>query len=94
MIRISKRSIPRIFLGCELFVFFGFYLLGSNGLASLLKLKKDIYQSSLQLDELKHEVTQLVETLALQSKHPFFQEKIAREQLQMARKDEEIYLID
>jgi cell division protein FtsB len=91
--KIGKQHVARIFLIGELIVFTGFYLFGSNGVSAMLHLKSDICSLHQQIIELKADVAHLSSTLVLQKKHPFFQEKIAREQLQMARADEEIYLI-
>ena len=91
--KVGKQHVARIFLAGELIVFVGFYLFGTNGVYALLNLKSDICALQNQAAELKTDVAHLSSTLALQKKHPFFQEKIAREQLQMARSDEEIYLI-
>ena len=92
--KIGKQHVARIFLCGEIIIFTGFYLFGTNGLAALRSLKKDICVFEQQVTNLKNDVIHLQSTIALQKKHPFFQEKIAREQLQMARADEEIYLIN
>jgi cell division protein FtsB len=92
--RINKQLGIRIFLGVESIVFAFFYLLGSNGIMALLSLKKDISNVRAHVIALKEDIGSLQSTLALQKEHPFFQEKIAREQLQMARAEEEIYLYD
>lgn len=91
--KIGKQHVARIFLAGELIIFTGFYLFGTNGMYAMLSLKSDICALHQQANELKTDVSHLSSTLVLQKKHPFFQEKIAREQLQMARSDEEIYLI-
>ncbi len=92
--KLGKQHVGRIFLCVEIIVFAGFYFLGTNGINALMNLKKDITMLDQQMVRLKSDITHLQSTIALQKKHPFFQEKIAREQLQMARADEEIYLIN
>ena len=82
------------FFVVEIIIFAGFYIFGTNGITALMHMKKDIAVLDQQVIQLKGDVTHLQSTIALQKKHPFFQEKIAREQLQMARADEEIYLIN
>ena len=91
--KIGKQHVGRIFLIGEFIIFAGFYLFGSNGISALIQLKSDICQLDGQITTLKTDVQHLTSTLDVQKKHPFFKEKIAREQLQMARVDEEIYLI-
>ena len=90
----AKQSVGRIFVAAEVFIFLGFYIWGANGLSALSHLKNDIESQAAQVMQLRAEVGQLESMIAMQKQHPFFQEKIAREQLQMARVNEEIYLID
>lgn len=92
--KIGKKPIARIFLCGEIIVFAGFYVFGTNGITALMHMKREIDILDQQVINLKSDVTHLQSTIALQKKHPFFQEKIAREQLQMARAEEEIYLIN
>ena len=91
--KIGKHQTARVLFALEIIVFAGFYLFGSNGIVALRGLKKEIGEFEKELVCLKKDVDHLQSTVVLQKKHPFFQEKIAREQLQMARADEEIYLI-
>ncbi len=91
--KLTKPHIARIFLGVETVIFFGFYFAGSNGLLHLCNLKGDIVHLNAEMVILKQEICQLKTDFELQQNHPFFQEKIAREQLQMARANEEIYLL-
>jgi cell division protein FtsB len=91
--KLSKQHVGRIFLCGEIIVFAGFYFFGTNGIMPLTHMKREIALLDQQVLELKSDITHLQSTIALQKKHPFFQEKIAREQLQMARAEEEIYLI-
>lgn len=91
--KVSKPQMARIFFGLESLIFFGFYFVGSNGWLSLCNLKGDIVHLNEEMVILKQEICQLKTDFELQQNHPFFQEKIAREQLQMARANEEIYLL-
>lgn len=80
-------------LGVELVVFAGFFVRGPQGLQNL----SDIYveQSAMQegLTQLTQEVTALKQDIDNWNKHSFHKEKIAREQLQMARPDDEIFYL-
>jgi cell division protein FtsB len=91
--KIGKHSGARIFLIIECIIFFGMYGFGSNGITAIVAIKNDMQHLNCEVAQLKTEIAQLQSTLVLQQKHPFFQEKIAREQLQMARDTEEIYLL-
>lgn len=91
--KLSKQYVGRIVLGVEIIVYAGFYFLGANGVHALEKMKQDILFLEEQVVHLKDDISYLQTTIALHEKNPFFQEKIAREQLQMARAQEEIYLI-
>jgi len=93
MMKLNKQRIIRIFFGLELIIFFSFYLGGTNGIFSVMGLKGDIIHLNQEMVGLKREIEHLQSTVVAQARHPFFQEKIAREQLQMARADEEIYLM-
>lgn len=92
--KIAKHYYARIFLCAEIVLFAGFYIFGTNGMMALMHMKKDIAILNENVLQLKNDVIHLQSTIAVQKKHPFFQEKIAREHLQMARAEEEIYLIN
>ena len=83
--KLGKQHVGRIFLCGEIIIFTGFYLFGTNGIMSLRHMKQEIAMLDQQVIGLKSDVIHLQSTIVLQRKHPFFQEKIAREQLQMAR---------
>jgi cell division protein FtsB len=89
---LQKKYSLRIFLAAEIIIFTGFYFFGNNGMLALWKLQQELNVQLHDVQTAKDEVTQLQANLALQKKHPFFLQKIAREQLQMARADEEIYM--
>jgi cell division protein FtsB len=88
-----KRYIVRILFAGEVILFLGFYFFGTNGIMDMLHMKSDICAIEKEVMLLTGEVDRLRSHIALQKSHPFFKEKIAREQLQMARADEEIYLV-
>lgn len=80
-------------LGAEVIVFAGFFIRGPQGLRSL----SDMYveQSAMQegLAQLTQEVAGLKQDVDNWNKHSFHKEKIAREQLQMARPDDEVFYL-
>lgn len=67
------------------------YLYGSNGFAQLHDLKATCRTYDMQIAQLKQEIAALEHDIIEWNIHPFYKEKYAREQLQMARKDEIIY---
>jgi cell division protein FtsB len=91
--RFAKKNIGRFAFAIELALFTGYYLIGANGIVALVSMNKEITSTQREVSLLKDEVQHLQQHIALQKKHPFFKEKIAREQLQMAHENEEIYVI-
>jgi cell division protein FtsB len=80
-------------LGVEMIVFAGFFIRGPQGLRTL----NDMYveQESMQagLAQMTQEVAVLKQDINNWNKHSFHKEKIAREQLQMARADDEVFYL-
>lgn len=93
MMKFEKRYVPRIFLAVEMMIFAGFYIFGSNGVKAMGALCREITNVDAHIIHLKEEIQQTRSMIALQKEHPFFQEKIAREQLQMAAPNDEIYVL-
>ena len=93
MMRYKKMVVP-VLLGIELIAFFGNFLLADNGLRAINALKEENRQLSMHIDVLKKELFNLEEEILLRHKYPFYKEKIAREQLHMARKNETIYYLN
>lgn len=91
--RFDKKNMGRFAFALEVALFTGYYLIGANGIVTLVSMNKEIGSAQHEISLLKDEVHQLQDHIALQKKHPFFKEKIAREQLQMAHEGEEIYII-
>jgi len=89
-IKLLKRRALRFFFAVEILIFITFYLLGSNGIQCLMVLQAEQKELNYQLRVAKTEVAQLNEQINQWQTTPFFKEKIAREQLQMAREGEEI----
>lgn len=88
-----KRIFLRVFFGVELFVFALVYVFGPHGLYALRELENQNNTLQAEAATLKQEVQELEDKIAQWDAHPFYKEKIAREQLQMARKGDKIYYI-
>lgn len=89
-----KRRALRFFFVAEIVLFVSFYLFGSNGIQCLFELQYQQQKLDQQTRSLQQEVIHLHEQLAHWEAAPFFKEKIAREQLQMAREGDEIYYLN
>lgn len=80
-------------LGVEVVVFAGFFVRGPQGLRSL----SDMYveQATMQegLTQLTQEVAVIKKDIDDWNNHPFHREKEAREKLQMARQEDEIFYL-
>lgn len=88
-----KKISMRVFFGIEIILFGYIYVFGSHGIRNLLIIEQEKIQLNQEITTLQAEVASLSNTIAQWDSHPFYKEKIAREQLQMACKNEEIYYI-
>ena len=80
-------------LGVEMLVFVGFYIRGPQGLRTLSDMYVEQVSMREGVDQLDQEVAALRNDINAWQKHPFHKEKIAREQLQMARLDDEVFYL-
>jgi cell division protein FtsB len=87
-----KKALLRIFFAFEIVVFSFVYLFGAQGLSTMRQLKQEDTQLQTTLVQLEQEVQTLTIHVAALKTNPFYLEKIARENLHMARKDEVIYV--
>jgi cell division protein FtsB len=88
-----KRRILRILLVAEMLGLSGWYMLSTGGVRALKKASWHNEQLLHEIKELERETLALKEEIEEREKDSFYKEKIAREELQMAREDEEIYLL-
>ncbi len=91
--KLLKRRSMRIFFMVEIMFFIGLYLFGTDGIQYLMQLQHEQQKLDLELEEVRQEVATLHEQVEQWDATPFLKEKIAREQLQMAREGDEIYYI-
>lgn len=88
----AKKLFARIFFATEVFIFCGVYLFGRQSISVLVGLQRDNKQLQELLSDHTKELATIEHHIQEQS-HPFYKEKIARGQLQMARKEEQVYYI-
>ncbi|MGE0206783.1 MAG: septum formation initiator family protein [Candidatus Babeliales bacterium] len=83
----------KIFFGIEVLAIIFLYLFGSQGLPLLLRLRKENFMLEAQIDVLAQEVAVLETSLHEWHRYAFYKEKIAREQLQLAHEQEQIFYL-
>jgi len=88
-----KRILVRAFFSIEVMIFCWVYMCGKNSITSLVELQKDNRMLQKQLQGQEREIVQLESEIDRWESDPFYKEKIAREQLQMARVGEQVYYI-
>lgn len=90
---LAKCIVSRIFLAIEIMVFVAVYFFGTDGIAKLSQIQQENVQLEKDIELLKLEIQQIELQVAQWNSDPYYKEKIAREQLQMARADEQIIFI-
>lgn len=88
-----KQMIVRALLIAEMFVFGHMYVFGKNGLQMVRVQTKQLQSLQGTVDQLQKEVDALEGDISMWETNDFYKEKIAREQLQMARKGDKLYYI-
>jgi len=91
--RALKKIVMRMFLMLEMVAFGYVYVCGKNGLQSLHKHKNSVIDLKKNIVQLDQEVALLEKEIHVWQSDDFYKEKIAREQLQMARKGDELFYI-
>lgn len=90
--RQRKRLIVRIGFAAEVIVFCWVYFLGPQGMRGVWHMRRENEQAHTGVQELRADVGALEREIALLQTSAFYKEKIAREQLQMARVGDVIYI--
>ncbi len=90
---LQKKSIVRIFFGIEIVVFVWMYVASSGGLPTVWAMQKENQLLAQMVIILEGEVEKLEQERQKWEHVPFYKEKLAREQLQMARRDDEVYFV-
>ncbi len=90
---LTKRHILRIVFASEVLIFVGMYLLSPHGVRALRSMQKENEQVAVKIAELQKELQTLEAEVAEWDNNSFYKEKIAREQLQMAKSSDEVYFL-
>ncbi len=88
-----NRSVIYFAFTLELVCFVGLFMFGPNGVAKISTMQQQNKQIEQEINEYKIELTQLEKQIDDWYQNSFLKEKIAREELQMARDGDEIYLV-
>ena len=89
-----SRSILYFALTTEVVCFASLFLFGPNGIAKISDLQHQNYTIQAEVEALHVELAELEKQIDDWYENSFLKEKIAREELQMARDGDEIYLIN
>ena len=92
MIRLKKICM-RLLLVIEMSAFGYLYVYGAQGIQALQEQREVVVGLEKNVTELKNDIQQLEEEMYVWQTDDFYKEKIAREQLQMARKGDELFYI-
>ena len=88
-----KKKMLRMFFTLELVIFTGMYFFGAQGLAHAWRLNKEVSAVDYEVAMLETENQGWRDRLLAWEQHPYYKEKEARVQLQMAKPQEQIYYI-
>ena len=86
-----RRLTLRVLFLVEMVGFSYLYFLGQDGLRTVKKLEAERDVIASRVEHMKLDIASLNRDIDVWQKDPFYKEKCAREQLHMARRDEEIY---
>ncbi len=89
----SKKIVLRIFLLGEIVFFVTMYVMSPEGLTSVQNKKMENKQLASRVETFTKEIQKLEEETKRWETNPFYREKVAREQLQMARPTDEVYYV-
>jgi len=81
----------KLFFAAEIGVFGYLYVYGSQGLKAVDTLKQQIKNVEQLIERAGKEVDELEEQNKNWQQHAYYKEKMAREQLQMARPDDQVF---
>jgi len=83
----------RLFFVGEIIFFVVLYFVSSDGVSALCRKREENRHLALKVESLKKEIEKLEADIQKWEHNPFYREKVAREQLQMARPTDEVYYV-
>lgn len=89
----NKRMVLRKLLVVEVVIFIGYYLFGVHGLQAIKCIKRENGMLQESIVHMQKEIAGLENDIVQWDTNLFYKEKIAREQLQLAREGDEIYYL-
>lgn len=89
----KKRIMLRFVFMLEVLVFGWFYYYGVCGMNEIYQIQKENKQIEQQIQVVQNEIAVRTQEVKAWKTDPFYKEKLAREQLHMAKEGEEIYLL-
>lgn len=88
-----KRTMLRVFFAVEVCVFVGVYLFGPSGLQTMVRLERENSHLDDEICQIQADLDGWKDKIAVWQSDDFYKEKIAREQLQMARSGDEVFYL-
>ncbi len=86
-----KRSFFRLFFTAEVLVFSWFYFYGAQGVFAVAQIGRENKDIEEKIKLIRNDIAELQSTIVAWQSDSFYKEKIARENLQMAKVDEQVY---
>lgn len=90
----QKKKVMRWFLAAEIILFAGFYYFGARGVKAVQELQKENAVITARLEKVHNEIDHLKKDIVARAQEPYFVEKIAREELHMAHRDDQIFIVE
>lgn len=89
----NKKNFLRRILVIEIVIFVGYYLFGAHGLQAIKCIKQENILLVEHIKKIEQEIAALEQDILQWDTNLFYKEKIAREQLQLAKEGDEVYYI-
>lgn len=93
VMKIIKKRVFRLLWMLQIICWAGYYLYGENGYHAMSTIKKENEQVLHDIEHLQQDITVIEQEVVAWQTDLFYVEKVAREQLQMAKDGEELYFI-
>ncbi len=91
--KVLKKQIFRLVWMLQIICWIGYYLYGESGYYSISTIKKENEQILQDIEQLKQDINVVEQDIIAWQTDLFYVEKVAREQLQMAKDGEELYFM-